>query len=216
MADSEAKETCMAIQDICIRQILLLLHPFTPFITEELWFLLGYANGQSIQGFSPGKGADLLKTLSGQGFDLNRDSLEEVSRTRELITLLRALKAERNLANNRNVEFFYIGNPEDEATISNNQSSILAMVGAAVLKKADSAPSGLPATVTPLGTFFWAECRVDIESGERPRKNLNLSKKLLKVSKLNSEIHLVDKAPHSSGVPKQLADQSKLKETQKL
>ena len=63
----------------------------------------------SIQGFSTAR-ADLLKTLSGQGFELNRDSLEEVSR-REL-SPSRALKAERNLANNRNVEFFYIGNPK--------------------------------------------------------------------------------------------------------
>ena len=153
MEDSEEKETCLAVQDICIRQILLLLHPFTPFITEELWSLLGYAKGKSIQGFSSGR-SRFARHLKWVWFDLNRESLEEVSKTRELITLLRALKAERNLANNRKVEFFFVGNSEDEAAVTNNQSSILSMVGAAALKKADAAPSGLPATVTPLGTFF--------------------------------------------------------------
>ena len=45
-------------------------------LTEELWFLLGYANGQSIQGFSPGKGVDLINTLRGQGFELDSKSLD--------------------------------------------------------------------------------------------------------------------------------------------
>ena len=79
MTDSEDKETCLAVQDICIRQILSLLHPFTPFITEELWSLLGYANGKTIQVFSPGKGADLLKKLSEQGFDLKFQYYQEES-----------------------------------------------------------------------------------------------------------------------------------------
>jgi valyl-tRNA synthetase len=219
MSRSESKETCLAVQDICLRQILLLLHPFTPFITEELWFLLGYSNGQSIQGFSPGKGADLKSVLSGQGFDLNPESLEEVSKTRELTTLLRALKAERNLANNRNVEFLYLGNPEDEATINNNQSSILAMVGAAALRKADSAPSGLPATVTPLGTFFLdlsAGVDIDAERKRLTKESETLDKIIQGIEAKLGNSSFVDKAPPQvvEGAKKQLAEnQSKLKET---
>ena len=37
MADESAKATALAIQDLCLRQTLLLLHPFMPFITEEIW-----------------------------------------------------------------------------------------------------------------------------------------------------------------------------------
>ena len=220
MTDSEEKETCLAVQDLCIRQILLLLHPFTPFITEELWNLLGYANNKSIQDFSPGNGAEFLSTLSGLGFDLNSESLNEVSKTRDLVTLLRALKAERNLANNRETEFFFVGSPEDEATIKDNQTSILAMVGAAALKKADSAPTGLPATVTPLGTFFLdLSAGVDIESvRKRLTKESESLEKIIKgiESKLGNS-SFVDKAPAQvvEGAKKQLADnQTKLKETQ--
>ena len=46
LADEAEKGTCLAVQDICIRQILLLLHPFTPFITEELWTLLPGQSGE--------------------------------------------------------------------------------------------------------------------------------------------------------------------------
>ena len=42
LQDAATKANCLAIQDLVLRQTLLLLHPFTPFITEELWHLLGY------------------------------------------------------------------------------------------------------------------------------------------------------------------------------
>ena len=132
---------------------------------------------------------------------------------------MRALKAERNLANNRNVEFFYVSNPNDETAINHNQSSILAMVGAAALKKAVTAPTGLPATVTPLGTFFLdLSAGVDIES-ERKRltKESESLEKIIKgiEAKLGNS-SFVDKAPAQVvEEAKQLADnQSKLQETQ--
>ena len=38
----DTKANCLAIQDLVLRQTLLLLNPVIPFITEELWALLGY------------------------------------------------------------------------------------------------------------------------------------------------------------------------------
>lgn len=220
MNDSQAKETCLAIQDLCIRQILLLLHPYTPFITEELWATLGYANGKSIQGVSPGKGDEFIQALSKLGLDLDSDSLDQVSRIRELITHLRALKSERNLSNNKKVEFLFIGNDIDEITVQENESSILAMVGGAALKKTATAPSGLPASVTPLGTFFLdLSAGVDIES-ERNRltKDTQSLEKIIQGIKAKlSNSSFVDKAPEQvvAGAKKQLAEnQAKLKETQ--
>jgi valyl-tRNA synthetase len=220
LSDEQTKQTCLAVQDICIRQILLLLHPYTPFITEELWLLLGYSTQRSIQGFSAGTGLQIHQQISERGIYLEQKSLEEVRMTRETTTQIRALKAERNLSNNRNVEFFFSSDENQEETIRENESSILAMVGAAALKKADSAPSGLPASITPLGTFF-----LDLSSGVdlvSERKRLSKEAQALEgiIKGINAKLSnpaFVDKAPEKvvEGAKKQLSDnQTKLQETQ--
>ena len=67
MKGGEDKNTCLAIQDLCLRQVLLLLHPATPFITEELWKGLGFSGGQSIQWVNPGTGQELHQSLEQAG-----------------------------------------------------------------------------------------------------------------------------------------------------
>ena len=48
----ETKANCLAVQDLVLRQTLLLLHPFIPFVTEELWQLLDYAaEGKFIENY---------------------------------------------------------------------------------------------------------------------------------------------------------------------
>ena len=48
--DPAAQSHALAMQDLVIRQFLLLFEPFAPFITEELWHLLGYgAEGSFLQ-----------------------------------------------------------------------------------------------------------------------------------------------------------------------
>ena len=218
--DEAAKETCLAIQDLCIRQVLLLLHPFTPFITEELWKTMGYSSGESIQEVPVGSGDDFSSKLDIAGLSLEKSVMDEIGAIRELVTQLRALKAERNLSNNKQVEFFHLSDEQGTKTIEVNEAAILSMVGIAKLKNVDSAPAGLPATVTPLGTFFLdLSAGVDLES---ERKRLTKEAQSLEgiirgiEAKLNNA-SFVDKAPPQvvEGARTQLSDnQAKLKETQ--
>ena len=85
--------------------------------------------------------------------------MDEIGAIRELVTQLRALKAERNLSNNKQVEFFHLSDEQGTKTIEVNEAAILSMVGIAKLKNVDSAPAGLPATVTPWALFSRSECR---------------------------------------------------------
>jgi valyl-tRNA synthetase len=149
-----SKDTCLAVQDICLKHILLLLHPVTPFITEELWFLLGFANGSSIQGVAPGTGAELLEKLSIGGLQLDTNVLNEMENVRELVTSMRSLKADRNLSNNRDVAFSYVANDEKADILNRHAKSILTTVGGSALNRVDTAPAGMPALVTPLGAIY--------------------------------------------------------------
>ena len=220
MRGGEDKETCLAVQDLCIRQVLLLLHPVTPFITEELWLVLGFSGGQSIQWTSPDKGSAISSALTNAGITLDPSALDEMLSIRELVTSMRALKADRNLANNKQVEFSFLAENAKADILTKHQSSILSSVGAAELKRVSAAPSGMPALVTSFGSVY-----LDLSSGVDVEAEKNrLSRELESLQKVISSIEnklsnsaFTDKAPAQvvEGARRQLAEnQAKIKETE--
>ncbi|HAU58963.1 MAG TPA: valine--tRNA ligase [Opitutae bacterium] len=217
-----SKETCLAIQDFCLREILLLLHPFTPFITEELWTLLGFSDGDSIQSIAPMSGTGFMETIAQTKIELDPNALAEIESVRELVTQLRALKAERNLSNNREVEFFYVSGEECSKLISKMKRSILEAVGAKSLQRIDAPKSGLPAIVSNLGSFY-----LDLSSGvdveveiPRMKKEIdNLEKIILSIEyKLNNEKFVTNAPPKVvEGAKAQLVENRlKLKESTEI
>ena len=220
MRGGVGKDTCLAVQDLCLRQVLLLLHPVTPFITEELWKVLGFSGGQSIQWINPGTGAELSENLKSAGIALDPTALEQMLAVRELVTSMRALKADRNLANNSKVEFSYLADEDRAALLEAHKTSILSSVGTAGLHRVQEAPSGMPALVTDFGSVY-----LDLSSGidvEAEKKRLakeiaHLEGLVSSVEKKLSNASFTDKAPPQvvEGARKQLSgNQEKLKETQ--
>ncbi|MFP6900005.1 MAG: class I tRNA ligase family protein [Opitutales bacterium] len=223
LRDDTLRETCLAVQDLCLRQTLLLLHPVTPFITEELWQRLGYAgaSGDSIQYVDPGESDTLRSALNDHGVKLDTEAGDEVSAVRELVTAMRALKAERNLAANKEVAFHYVSPDEKSVVLERHRDKILLFVGAASFDRLAEAPQGAPSAVTALGTAFLnLTSGIDVEA-ERTR----LEKEIAKLDKVvaSTEARLgnenfTSKAPPEviEGARRQLADtQAKLEETQK-
>ena len=220
MRGGDGKSTCLAVQDLCLRQVLLLLHPVTPFITEELWKVLGFSEGQSIQWINPGTGSELSVAMKSAGIVLDPAALEQMLAVRELVTSMRALKADRNLANNSKVEFSYLADEDRAALLEAHKTSILSSVGAAGLHRVLEAPSGMPALVTDFGSVY-----LDLSSGidvEAEKKRLakevaHLEGLISSVEKKLSNASFTDKAPPQvvEGARKQLSgNQEKLKETQ--
>ena len=182
--DSKSKGTCLAIQDICLRYILLLLHPVTPFITEELWTLLGFSNSNSIQEVSPGTGAELLNKLETGGLQLDPNVLDEMQNIRDLVTSMRSLKADRNLSNNRNVAFSFLADDTRAEVLARHTKSVLVTVGASALNRVDLAPPGMPALVTPFGSVY-----LDLTTGvDLNAEKARLQKELQQLEKIVNSV----------------------------
>ena len=219
IGNEEEKQTCLAVQDVCIRQILLLLHPFTPFVTEELWTLMGFSSGQSIQFENPGNGKELLENLKIGGVELDESVLIEINSIRELVTAIRSLKAERKQANNKDAVFSHVAEDDKAILLQRHEASILASAGASAFKRVDSPPSGAPGVVTSLGSIF-----LDLKSGidvEAEKQRLhkeaeNLQKIIRSIEGKLGNTSFTSKAPPEvvEGARHQLAEnQTKLDET---
>jgi len=207
------RENCLALQDLVLRQTLLLLHPFIPFITEELWSQLGYGGpaGGFIADSRLEDASQSAAALDRLGARPDPAQAESVGRMKAFVSQARALKAEHGIASRRDVRLLVKADDAAWALIEANLAKLLRMAGAASISRRDDF-EGIPAAVTPLGTLG-----VDLEASvEAGPERLRLSKELdaLRRHIASSEARLAnkafaDKAPPAviEGVRRQLSEQ---------
>jgi valyl-tRNA synthetase len=212
LQDAGTKANCLAIQDLVLRQTLLLLHPFIPFITEELWSQLGYgAPGTFLQNTRIEDASRLAAILQAHGLELDHAPVAAVASLKAFVSQARALKADHNLASRRDVKLFVTAGDAEWAVLSANLTKIARIIGAAEIGRR-AAVEGAPAVVTTLGTLYLdLASSVDV-GAERAR----LTKELAAIAKhlAGTEARLaneafVSKAPPAvlEGARRQLADQ---------
>ena len=152
--DPAAQSHALAMQDLVIRQFLLLFEPFAPFITEELWHLLGYgAEGSFLQDTRLDSAAAFTTSLAGRGVKVDPAATTRVDQLKQFSTLARQLKADQAVAQKRDVKFLVLGGDAEWAQVAANTAKLTRLVGAAGLERTTGKPA-LPAIVTPLGTLF--------------------------------------------------------------
>lgn len=145
--------TCLAIQDLALRQVLQLLHPLTPFITEELWHLMGYAADGAFLETAPLVDANALgRLLSNHGVVPNGAAAAAVAALRELVTQARALKARYKIASRRDVSFVISG--DGAAGIEQHAAKLCRLIGAQSVAPSSEAPDGSAAAVLRNGTLY--------------------------------------------------------------
>jgi valyl-tRNA synthetase len=223
LQSAETKTNCLAIQDVVLRQTLLLLHPFIPFITEELWQLLGYgaANTFLMRDARVDDSSQLAMALADRGVKLDAAQVASVEAVKAFVSQARALKSDHNLASRRDVRFFAISTNGAWATIQANMAKLTRMAGAAEIIRQDKV-DGAPAAVTPLGTLY-----LDLAGTvDAAAEKLRLTKEIETLAKhiAGTEARLsnqafVSKAPPAvlDGAKKQLADlQAKKTEMERL
>ncbi len=173
--DPYLRDNCLAVQDFALREVLLLLEPFCPHITEELWHLLGYgAPGTFLQQHRLESAAELQSVLARGGIELSTAKAEQVAALQQMVNQARALKAEYNLSARRDVVFYLVGVAAAQAMTVAPQEVLKRLLGAASLTIRDTPPEGCPAMVTPCGTLYLdLSSSVDLEA-ERKRLNKEL------------------------------------------
>jgi valyl-tRNA synthetase len=212
LQDPAAKAHVLAIQDLVIREFLLMFEPFAPFITEELWHLLGYGAEKSLlQDTRIETSEGFTTALSKRGVVLDQSAASRVAGLKTFTSLARQLKAEQSVAQKRDVKFLALADATNWAVLESNSSKIARLVGAASVERTSSEPA-LPAIVTPYGTLY-LDTGVKIDAAAEKTR---LTKELEAITKhiAGTEARLANvaftsKAPPAvlEGARKQLADQ---------
>ena len=210
LADPALRDNCLAVQDLVLRQFLLLLHPVAPFITEELWHLLGYGPEQDfIQRHHAGTGGDLLRVLREHGVKLISSKVADVAALREFVAAVRALKSQGNQATRRDsIITVATKDAASRTLLDGNRDKLSRLAGLAELRFAEHL-EGRPGSLTALGTIVLElGGNVDV-AAEKARLGKELEKLAKAVAageaKLSNEA-FVSKAPPAilEGARKQL------------
>jgi valyl-tRNA synthetase len=209
LQDPTTKDNCLAIQDLVLRQTLVMLHPFTPFITEELWHLLGYgAEGTFLMRDIK---LDNPSQLAGRGLQVDHAAAAQVEHLKKVVSQVRAFKAEQGEAASKVSEFVVEATDAHWEILEANLLKLKRMVGAASITRG-AMSANAPATVTLYGSWNL----IKQLKGDPEAEKVRLKKELETIAKhiagtqarLSNEA-FVSKAPPAvlAGARKQLADQ---------
>ena len=209
---ADTRANCLAIQDLVLRQTLLLLHPFIPFITEELWSLLGYGTpGKFIEDAHLENASLLVDAIRKAGVKLDRIAAESVERLKKDASQIRAFKSEQGEAANKNVKFAVVATDAQWDLLEQNLSKMQRMVGAASITRSKLSVPAAPVNVTTYTGSWYLLKQVEDAAAEKQR----LTKELEKLSQhiAATEARLANpaftgKAPPAviEGARKQLAE----------
>ena len=209
--DEKRKANTVAVIDFVLGHTLRLFHPFLPFITEELWHGMGYAEdmppdqgGRSIM-FAPWPKPFDADELAH--FGLLPEDEQAAANKYETVNLGRGLKSTFNLSSKR-VRFVLKPNAELPA----HEIEVLRLLLNAEPLDVDAAftgKQGTPVAITPLGELYMPlEGLIDVEA-ERARLGKELAKANDELGKVRAK--LADEN-FTSKVPQKVLDEHKQRE----
>ena len=185
--DDARKESALAVMDLVLSSVLRLLHPFMPFITEELWSLLGFGK-DSIQFAEMPRAIDVNADLAKSG--------ALVPAIYKTVQAGRNLRADAKLPSNKKVRFV-LRTPNESLQSELPTMARLLNAEEILLDRDYEAKPGVPVAATALGELFLIIAETD-KGAERERLDKEIAKlenELRTVKGKLANAAFVDKAP---------------------
>lgn len=175
-SDSARRAGTLATIDFVIRRVLLLLHPYAPFISEELWNGLGFGNS-TIQ-FEPWP--------ESHGFVAGEPSAR-VEQIFEAVNQGRSLRATYNIPSNQKLPWQLVPN-QDWVVAESEAVSILLNAGSLTFLDLEASSAGSAVCITPIGKLQLAlEGIVDADA-ERQRLSAEIVKCDAEIKKVTAKL----------------------------
>lgn len=196
-AKDETRATCAWVID----EILKVLHPFMPFITEELWAKTGETG--------PARENLLVLTTWPEGSRETTDAADEINWLIDVITEIRSVRAEMNVAPATLLPLVLVGaSAKVKGWLATHTPAILRLARVSEVSTADVAPGQSAQIVTADGVIALPLSGVVDLDGERAR----LGKE---EGKLVGEIERIDKklgnAAFVAKAPEEVVEEEKAK-----
>jgi valyl-tRNA synthetase len=190
-SDAAGKANTLAVIDFVLSHTLRLFHPFLPFITEELWHGMGYAEDMpDNQGGRTIMSAPWPKPLDDDfkaHYHLTSDDEQHVEKRNELVSQGRNLRRTANIAANKKVKF--ILKPARDLAPHDLEVLRLLLNAEAVEVSANYQAAKNTMTVrTELGDLFLpTEGLIDVEA-EKARLTKELQKIEAEIAKVEQKL----------------------------
>ncbi len=174
----------LATIDFVLARVLRLLHPYAPFITEELWHSLGFG-GSTIQFAEWPKSAHAAAD----------EATAKVEAFHESVSLARNLRSTYNIPSNRRLAWLI--RPAND-WIESEFAALRVLLNAESLEITDSAPAESAVCVTPIGDIYLPLAGIVDAEAERSRLEGEMKKVLLEIEKVKKKLsspQFVENAP---------------------
>ncbi len=187
--DEAAKSETRAATAWAFDQVLKLLHPFMPFVTEELWGAIAKRDAHLMVTDWPVREASLE----------NQAAADEINWTIELITAIRSVRAEMNVPAGAQIEMLQVG---DDANVwerlGAHDALIKRLARLSSIDRAVEAPKGAVQVIHEGATFALPLGDVIDIDAEKARLTKEIDKAVKEIAGIDKKLankNFVDKAP---------------------
>ncbi len=187
-ADAARREQVLRIMHHVFSGALRLLHPVMPFVTEELWHGMGYADGGSIQRAPwPAVAEETARARWG----LDPAGVAYVDDKHDLIRVARTLRADYDLTPKQTADFtIRPSSPDAAARLEADRAMIASAIRAGRLDidPAFEPPKATPSAVSRLGTVCMSIAGLVDADAEIKKLNLQLEKLDADIERVNAKL----------------------------